>query len=65
MRCLSTNLKGVVDTTHCRLLPLIMYCIVVLAFTENFRYYVMLLWEKNAEVAGIKLYDEIATMSQQ
>jgi len=63
MRCLSTNSKAVDYTTHYRLFPPIMYCIVALAFTGNFRYYIFA-WEKNAEVADIKLYDEIATTSQ-
>jgi len=41
-----------------------MYCKVALVFTGNFRHYVIFPWEKNAEVADIKLYDEIAATSQ-
>jgi len=63
MRCLSTNSKAVVYTTHYLLFPPIMYCIVALAFTGNFRLHNFSLG-KNAEVADIKLYDEIAATSQ-
>jgi len=41
-----------------------MYCIVALAFTGNFRHYVIFPWEKNEEVADIKFFDEISTTSQ-
>jgi len=44
MRCLSTNSKAVVYTTHYRLFPPTMYCIV--AVTGNFRYYVIFPWKK-------------------
>jgi len=66
MRCLSTNSKAVVYTAHYCLFPPIMYCIVALAFTGNFRHYRTSFFrrKKNAEVADIKLYDKIATTSQ-
>jgi len=64
MRCLSTNSKAVVYTTHHLLFPPFMYCIVALAFNGNLPHYVIFPWEKNAEGADIKLYDEITATLQ-
>jgi len=64
MRCLSTYSKAVVFTTQYRLFPPVICCIVVLAYTGNFRHHVILPWKKKGKVVEIKLYDEIATTSQ-